>query len=299
MNFGKRTLKADALRIVARALDAGVDWFDTANAYNDGESERILGEAIRGRPAFVATKVGAARRGGHSEGLSRERILAACDESLARLGVEAIDLYYLHLPDASVAIEESLAAMASLREAGKIRDWGVSNYASWQILEMRSLAAAVGLPPPAVAQQLFNALVRQLDIEYFKFTRRYPVHTTVYNPLAGGLLAGAHRLEASPPPGSRFDGNALYRRRYWHRALFEAVEALRAVADAEGTSLVELAYALVMRHPGVDSVLVGPGSVAHLDAALQARERRLSAEATRKCLEIAQELVGTDASYAR
>lgn len=301
MNFGKRTPRAEALRVVGRALDAGLGLLDTANVYNQGESERIVGDALRGRRdrVLVATKVGAGRVGNEPEGLAPERILAACDESLARLKVDAIDLYYLHTPDPLTPPEATLEAIGALLASGKIRHWGVSNYASWQILRWRQLAAASGLPAPAVAQQLYNALVRQLDVEYFKFTRAFPIHTTVYNPLAGGLLAGKHAAEGAPPKGGRFDNNTMYRRRYWRRALFDGTEALRAIAAKEGISLVELAYAFVLRHPGVDSVLVGPASSEHLDAALAAASVTLSDDARSAVRDVYVDLVGTDASYAR
>lgn len=305
MNFGKRTPAAEAARIMARAVDAGITLFDTANVYTDGASERIVGAFARGRTDVrIATKVGLARVAGRPEGLSRARVVAACDESLARLGVDAIDLYYLHAPDPETPFEDTLAALDALLGAGKIRRWGVSNFASWQILELRAAAAAANVPPPAVAQQLYNVLVRQLDIEYFAFARRHPIHTTVYNPLAGGLLAtdlsaGVPSPDAKPPKGSRFDGNALYRRRYWQRALFAAVEDLGGIAADAGLSLLELAYAFVARHPGVDSVLVGPGTVAHLDAAVAARERALPVEVARRVDAVYVDLVGTDARYAR
>lgn len=301
MNFGKRTPKADAVRIIHRALDGGIGLVDTANAYNHGASERIVGDALRDRraAALVATKVGAGRISGQPEGLSRKRILAACDESLGRLALDAIDVYYLHLPDPGTPIEESLDALGTLLRAGKIRSWAVSNYASWQILELRAAAGEMGLPGPVASQVLYNPLVRQLDVEYFRFAARYPIHTTVYNPLAGGLLTGAHVKGGDAPKGSRFAGNALYRKRYWRDALFDAVEDVRAVAEAEGMSLVDLVYAFALRHPGVDSVLIGPGSEAHLNAALAAREREISPDGLVRLLGVYQELVGTDASYAR
>ncbi len=301
MNFGKRTSRPDSLRIVARALEAGIGVLDTANAYNDGASERLVGEAIRGlaNPPLIATKVGFGRVAGKPEGLSPARIHAACDESRARLGVDTIDLYYLHVPDPSTPIEATIDAIGALLAAGRIRRWGVSNYASWQIRDIQALAHAAGLPAPAVAQQLYNALVRQLDVEYFAFAQAHPVHTTIYNPLAGGLLAGGLAFEREAPKGSRFDGNSLYRRRYWRRALFDALGELQAIAADEGLSLLELAYAFVCHHPGVDSVLIGPGSVAHLDAALAARSRELSPEGLRRLQVAHDERVGTDARYAR
>jgi len=256
---------------------------------------------MRGRrgAALVASKVGLGRAGRRAEGLSPDAVLAACEASLGRLGVEALDLYYLHAPDPRTPPGETLGAIGRLLEAGKIRHWGVSNHAAWQILELRHLAEAAGLPAPVVAQQLYNPLVRQLDVEYFRFAARYPIHTTVYNPLAGGVLAGAHRFDAPPPAGSRFDKSRRYQRRYWTRALFEGVEALRAIAADEGLDLVTLSYAFLLGHPGVDSVLIGPGTPAHLEAALAAREVTLTAEARRRVLAVGQAIAGTDARYAR
>ncbi len=302
MNFGGRTPRAEALAVIAAAIEAGVEVLDTANVYGEGASERIVGEALRGagtRGVRVATKVGLGRVAGRPEGLAPARVRAACEESLSRLGVDTIDLFYLHAPDALTPPEATLEAIRGLLEAGKIRAWGVSNFAAWQILELRGLAERAGMPGPAAAQQLYNALVRQLDVEYFAFARRFPIHTTVYNPLAGGLLAGGHRFEAPPARGTRFDKNTLYRRRYWQRSAFEAVEAMRAVAEAEGMSLVTLAYAFALGRPGVDSVLAGPASLPHLADALHARTVTLSLEVLRRLDALHVELVGTDARYAR
>lgn len=301
MNFGRRTPRAESLRILERALEAGVRLLDTANVYTQGDSERIVGEALRGRrdAALVATKVGADRVGGRPEGLAPDRIRAACDESRSRLGIDVIDLYYLHLPDPLVPAAAQVDAVAGLLEAGKILHWGLSNHASWQILEFALLAKERGIAPPVVAQQLYNPLVRQLDLEYFRFARAHGVHTTVYNPLAGGLLAGGHAGDAPPPKGGRFDRNALYQKRYWRPAMFAAVEALRQVAAGAGLSLVELSYGFVLGHPAVDSVLVGPGTLDHLEAALAARSVVLTDDVRRAVADVYVELVGTDASYAR
>ncbi len=301
MNFGKRTPAAESERIVRRALERGVRVFDTANAYNDGEAERILGRALgadRDR-AVVATKVGFARVGGRPEGLSPAAIERAVAGSLERLATDRIDVYYLHVPDHATPVEQTLGAMRALLEAGRVVAWGVSNYAAWQILEMNVLADAAGMARPAVSQVLYNVLHRELDIDYFAFTRRYPLHTTVFNPLAGGLLAGKHRLEAEPGKGSRFDGNALYLRRYWTPAMFERVDRLREVAQGEGLTLLQLAYAWVAARPEVDSILVGPATVAQLDDAFDAVERRLSKETHDRVDELARAWAGTDTHYVR
>jgi len=301
MNFGKRTPAAEARRIVDRALERGVRFFDTANVYGNGESERILGQALRGRREEVglATKVGLARIQGRPEGLSAARVERALEESLERLGTSYVDLFYLHQPDPATPLEETLEGMGRLLRAGKARHWGVSNFAAWQILELNQLCDARGLPRPAVSQVLYNVLVRQIELEYLPFTRRHPLHTTVYNPLAGGVLTGRYAPGAPLPSDSRLSSNRIYQGRYGSGRLLEQVEALRAVAQAEGMDLVTLAYAWLAGRPGVDSVLVGPGSVEHLDAALEAWSRPLSPEALARIDELHQAFLGTDARYAR
>jgi aryl-alcohol dehydrogenase-like predicted oxidoreductase len=301
MNFGKRTPADESERIVRRALERGIRVFDTANAYNAGESERILGRALgRDRDGVVvATKVGFGRVAGKPEGLSPAAIERAIRGSLERLGTDRVDVYYLHVPDHATPIEQTLDAMKQEVDGGRVGAWGVSNYASWQILEMNHLAPARSLAPPVVSQVIYNVLHRQLDIEYFAFARRSPIHTTIYNPLAGGLLVGKLRPGQAPAPGSRFDDNAFYQRRYYTPAMFERVEALRAVAKTEGMTMVALAYAWVAARPGVDSILVGPASVEQLDDAVEAVGRTLSSGALARIDELTREWNGTDTSYVR
>jgi aryl-alcohol dehydrogenase-like predicted oxidoreductase len=305
MNFGKRTAEAEAQRIIARALDAGLTVLDTANVYNDGESERVVGRALRAMPAAarqrvaVHTKVGLARVAGRPEGLSPAAIARAVDGSLARLGVERIDVYYLHAPDRSTPIEATLGAVADLERAGKIAGLGVSNYASWEILEMIGLGPRLGMRPPVISQVLYNVLVRQVEIEHLRFAERYGLHTTVYNPVAGGLLARPPAAGEPPPPGSRFATNAMYVKRYWTDRMHEAAAILRSAAAAHGRTLLELAYGWLRTRPGIGSVLLGPSSVAHLDAALAAWERPLPPELLAQADEIHLALTGTDARYAR
>jgi aryl-alcohol dehydrogenase-like predicted oxidoreductase len=298
MNFGKRTPPAESERIVARALERGITFFDTANTYNDGESEKILGKALRPvrDRVTLATKVGAGRVGGKPEGLSRARILAAIDESLRRLGTDHVDVYYLHVPDHATPLEESLGTMEELRVAGKIGALGVSNYAAWQILDMMNTP---GAPRPEISQVMYNLLIRQIEVEYLGFSRRHPVHNTVYNPLAGGLLTGRHARTGETEKGSRFDKNRLYQGRYWSDRFFDLVESYRPIAAAEGMSLVELSYAWLAGRPGVDSILVGPASVAHLDAALDACQKSVSPEARERIDAVHRAYLGTDASYVR
>jgi aryl-alcohol dehydrogenase-like predicted oxidoreductase len=301
MNFGGRTSPAEAGRIVACALERGLPFFDTASSYGDGEAERVLGQALRGRREAVgiATKAGLARVRGKPEGLSPEALTSAVDASLQRLGTDFVDLLYLHQPDPHTPLEQTLDALGRLLQAGKVRGWGVSNHAAWQLLELQGLAKSAGLPPPAASQVLYNLLVRQLDVEYLPFTRRHPVHTAVYNPLAGGLLSGRYAPGAAIAQGSRFAGNRFYQRRYWSERLLAQAARLAALAQTEGLGLLELAYAWLAQREGVDSILAGPGSVAHLEAALAALQRPLSPALLARVDDAHRDFLGTDASYAR
>jgi aryl-alcohol dehydrogenase-like predicted oxidoreductase len=301
MNLGKRTDPRESARMIARALERGVALFDTANVYNDGESERIVGKALRAdrERVLIATKVGLMRQGSGAEGLSRARVLAACDESLARLGCGHIDVYYLHAPDPRTPMAETLEAIAELMRAGKIRHLGVSNHASWQLLDLSAGCAALGIAPPRLSQVLYNLLIRQIEIEYLAYARAHPVHTTVYNALAGGLLTGRHQREARPLPGSRFDGNRMYQRRYLSSRFFDLVDAYQDVAAEASMSLVDLSYAWLASRPGVDSILIGPASTEQLDAALDAAALAVPPEALARIDEIHRDFTGTDATYAR
>ncbi len=308
MNFGKRTPADESERIVRRALERGIRVFDTANVYNGGESERILGRALgrdRERVA-VASKVGLDRVGrtnetvgDKAEGLSRDALDRALDASLSRLGTPYLDVYYLHAPDHVTPIGETLDAMADAVRAGKVRAWGVSNYASWQIHEMTGLARERGLGPPLVSQVIYNVLHRQIEVEYFAFARHSGLHTSIYNPLAGGLLTGKHRKEGQPEAGSRFAENPMYRGRYWTATMFDRVERLRAVASGAGLTLLQLAYGWAASRAGVDSILVGPATVEQLDAAVDACARPLPADVSARVDALWREWSGTDTDYVR
>jgi aryl-alcohol dehydrogenase-like predicted oxidoreductase len=303
MNFGRRTPEVEARRIVERALARGVRTFDTANVYNDGASERILGAALRGAAAdevFVATKVGLhGMAQGKPEGLGPGTVLAACDRSLARLGMDSVALYYLHRPDRDTPFAETLDALAQLLQSGRIARFGVSNCASWRVLEMLTACDARGVPRPAASQVLYNAAIRQIEIEHLEFCATYGLHVTVYNPLAGGMLAGTLEPGATPPPGSRFDGNQMYQRRYLTGRMFAFAEGLRQIAALHQRAPADVAHAWVAAQPGIDSILIGPGTVAQLDAALDALERPLSDEALAAIAELQRDFDGTDARYAR
>jgi len=301
MNFGKRTTEAESRSSRARARELGIVHIDTANAYGDGISERIVGDAVRALrdKVVIATKCGFGRIAGKPEGLSRARVREAADASLARLRTDWIDIYYLHVPDHETPIDETLDGLAELFEAKKIRAWGVSNYAAWQVVEMIQKADARKMPRPVIAQQLYNILLRQLDVEYFGFARRYELHTTVYNPLAGGLLVGKHARDGSTQGGSRFDKNRLYQGRYFTDAMFDRVDALAKLAQAEQMSLLELSYAWLAGASGVDSILLGPASVKQLEEGVAACGRGLTPEVRGVVDALYRVWLGTDTYYVR
>jgi aryl-alcohol dehydrogenase-like predicted oxidoreductase len=301
MNFGKRTSEAESKAIIARALELGIVHLDTANAYTGGSSERIVGEAIRGKrdDVVLATKCGFGHVEGKPEGLSRARLLAAIDESLRRLGTDYVDIYYLHVPDHQTPIEETLDGIAELYEKKKIKSWGISNYAAWQTLEMIHLADERKMARPAIAQQLYNVLIRQLDIEWFAFARRYAVHTTIYNPLAGGLLTGRHTRDGVTQKGSRFEKNRLYQGRYFTDAMFDRVDALRDLARGCGRTLLELSYAWLAGASGVDSILLGPATVQQLEEGIAACRRELTPDVRSQIDALHRAWMGTETTYVR
>ncbi|HTS32161.1 MAG TPA: aldo/keto reductase [Bryobacteraceae bacterium] len=302
LTFGKSSDEATARRIVDICLDRGINFFDTANAYNDGAAESMLGRILQGRRhrAVVASKVGFQKLGVPGEGgLSRAVILRNIDESLARLGTDYLDLYYLHVPDWIVPIQESLETMNELVRAGKVRYLACSNYAGWQVVQMLWLCERKGCAPPFVSQVMYNLLARGIEQEYLAMCREFGVSTVVYNPLAGGLLTGKQQRER-PLPGTRFENNQLYLDRYWHPAYFDAVDELQAIAAREGRSLVDLALGWIWHHTAVDSVILGASTVAHLEQNLDAVEKGpLTPETVAACDAVWHKLRGITPNYNR
>jgi 1-deoxyxylulose-5-phosphate synthase len=275
MPFGSQADQAAANRLVDRSLDAGINCFDTANMYNRGRAEEILGKALGSRrPSIVlASKVRYPWGDAPDEvGLSRAAVLKAIDASLSRLGTDYLDLYYLHQPDYSVPLEETLETMDELVRAGKVRYPAVSNLAAWQVCEIHWIAEKRGYQPPYVSQPMYNLLARGIEEEYLPFAKRFGVAVVPYNPLAGGFLTGKHTRQSTPEPGSRFHNNPLYLNRYWHEDYFAAVEELKGIAREAGKTLVELSLQWLLTQPQVDSVILGASRLEQLEENLKACE---------------------------
>jgi 1-deoxyxylulose-5-phosphate synthase len=303
MTFGSQVAEVDAIRMVDRCLGHEINFYDTANVYNQGRSEIILGKALRGRRhnVILATKV----RGKMGEepdevGLKRPAIRRALDASLKRLGTDYVDLYYLHHPDRDTRIEETLATMDDLVRAGKIRYPAVSNCASWQVAQMLWLSDNLGYTPPTVSQPMYNLLARGIEQEHLAFCKDFGVAVVAYNPLAGGLLTGKHMPESAPAAGTRFDGNKMYLDRYWHSSYFRAQQEVSAIAQQTGMSTVTLAIRWLLARPQIDSVLLGASTMVQLEENLNAYSGLpLDADIMAQCDGVWERLRGLTPKYNR
>jgi 1-deoxyxylulose-5-phosphate synthase len=302
MTLGKPLDQAGTNQIIDRCVEAGINFFDTANMYNAGVAETLLGKALKGRrdKIVIASKV-FFKMGEEPDqhGLSRKAILRAIDESLQRLQTDYLDIYYLHAPDHTVPIEESLEAMETLVKQGKVRYPACSNYAGWEVVQMLCIAKERGWHAPHVSQPMYNLLARGIEQEYLPMCKEFGVSTVVYNPLAGGLLTGKHRPD-SVIPGTRFDNNKLYQDRYWHQQYFNAVERLRQIAQSAGRSLVSLSLSWLLHHTPSDVVILGASSLEQLNENLAAgSEGPLPEEVVKACGEVWQDLRGPLPVYNR
>jgi aryl-alcohol dehydrogenase-like predicted oxidoreductase len=304
MTFGSQVDEAGARSMVDGCLESGLNFFDTANAYNQGRSEEILGRLLHGRRHQVVLASKVFNKMGDQpddKGLSPAAIRKAIEASLKRLNADYIDVYYLHQPDYAVPLEATLEAMDQLVRQGKVRYTATSNFAAWQIERMFCLCEENQWQPPWIAQPMYNLLARGAEQEYFPCLVDRGVSSFVYNPLAGGLLSGKQRLESGPLAGTRFDGNQMYMNRYWHQAMFQAVEELRNIAAGCGRTLVELALGWLLDRPGVTGIILGASRPEQVAQNLQAIEnhRPLGADVLEACDAVWARLRGPLPKYNR
>jgi aryl-alcohol dehydrogenase-like predicted oxidoreductase len=260
----------DARAMVDRALDAGVNLFDTADVYGNGTSEQILGRVLRGRrdDVLIATKTGF---GSHASGaLSYDNVVAACEASLQRLGTDRIDLYQLHRPDRTTPFEETMRALDDLVTRGLVREIGTSNFRAWETAGAVERQRALGRRAFASVQLYYSLVGRDAEHELLPHCRTAGVGVLVWSPLAGGLLAGRYA-----------DGGAGRRTTFTfppvEAALADrALAALTPVAAAHGVSVARVALAWLLARPGVTSVLVGASTLEQLDDNLAAASLVLS-----------------------
>ncbi len=302
MTFGGQTDEAEAARIVDCCFERGINFLDTANVYNKGVSEEFFGKILgaRRKDAVLASKVRGMMGAGPDEGgLSRGAIFKAIEDSLRRLKTDYVDLYYLHQPDYSVPIEETLEAMDALVKQGKVRYPAISNYAAWQLCRARWLAGQHGYRPIHVAQMMWNLIARGLEQEFVPFAKDFGVSLVIYNPLAGGLLTGKQKRDA-PIEGTRFDKNQMYLDRYWHPAFFDAVEKLAAIAQEAGRSLISLSFNWLLHHTATEVIILGSSRLGQLEQNLAAcEEGPLAEDVVKKCDEVWAGLRGVTPKYNR
>jgi aryl-alcohol dehydrogenase (NADP+) len=302
MTFGGQADQATSTAMIDFCLENGINFIDTANVYNDGASEVLLGNALKGRrqKVILASKVrGAMGPGADENGLSKKAILRAVEDSLKRLGTDHLDIYYLHRPDSDVSIQESLEAMDHLRRQGKIRYVATSNYSGWQVAQMFCISERQSFQTPRISQPMYNLLARGIEQEYLPMCKEFGVSTVVYNPLAGGLLTGKQHRE-TPVEGSRFDGNQMYLDRYWHPSYFDAVDRLKTVASDAGRSMVSLALNWLIHHTAADCVILGASRLDQLKNNVHEMEDGPLEPATLEaCNQVWQALRGVTPSYNR
>ena len=266
MMFGDRTDAAESVRIVHAARDAGVNFIDTADAYGKTESERIVGAAIKGerRQWILATKVGNVLTAKPVDGgLSRRWVLAACDDSLARLATDYIDVYYLHRDDYETPLAETIGAIGELIRAGKVRYFGVSNYRGWRIAEIVAECAAQGVPPPVVCQPYYNLLNRQPEVEILPACDYYGLGVAPYSPIARGVLTGKYVPGAPVPEDSRHSrGDARFRETEQRAESYAIAQTLAAHAAKTGRTLTQFALAWLWANRIVTSIIAGPRTLA-------------------------------------
>jgi aryl-alcohol dehydrogenase (NADP+) len=294
MAFGSmgNTDREDCVRIIHRALDSGITVIDTADVYSGGESEEIVGQALKGRrdDVVLATKsYNPMGRDPNRRGSSRRWIVQACEDSLRRLGTDHIDLYQLHRPDANTDIEDTLGALTDLVRQGKVRMIGSSTFPAEAIVEAQWASERRGLERLRSEQPPYSIFVRSIERDVLPTCERYGMGAIVWSPLNGGWLTGKYRRDAPPPAGSRFDRSA---RGPWavdspgaDRKL-DLLPALESVAEDSGTDLIGLSLAFTIAHPAVTSTIIGPRTMEQLDSQLAAADLRLDDEALDRIDEI-------------
>ncbi len=302
MMFGTYLDESTCAELMMEASGVGVDFFDLADRYpvppgpdNFGRTEEIVGRWLKGqRNKFViATKFGRpVGSGPNDEGGSRKHVIEACEASLRRLQTDRVDLYWMHGPDRSTPIEETLAAMALLREQGKILYLGVSNFSAWQLAEAQVAASQLGLGLISAVQPRYNLLARSAESELLPLCRAMGVGVVPYNPLGGGMLSGKYRRGDRPPRGSRFSDEyfEIDRAHYLVDRAHDIVDALRQAGVEEGMTPAQVAIAWTLGRPGVDATVVGASRAGQITDLARGAESKLSAE-TISLLDAASSLV--------
>ena len=284
----------ECIRIIHRALDAGINFIDTADVYSRGESEEIVGRALAGGrrdSVILATKVHGTMSDDPNEfGNSRRWITREVDNSLRRLGTDWIDLYQIHRPEADTEIDETLGALTDLVHAGKVRYIGSSTFPASQIVEAQWVADRRGRERFVCEQPPYSILTRAVESDVLPTAQRYGIGVIPWSPLGGGWLTARYRKDTEIQPSRRAE---RIPGRYdmsipGNQRKLDAADALAKLAEEAGISLIEMALAFVMRHPAVTAPIIGPRTMEHLESQLPAAEVELSDDVLDRIDEIVQ-----------
>jgi aryl-alcohol dehydrogenase-like predicted oxidoreductase len=282
MMFGSQTDEATAGRITARAFAQGVNFIDTANVYNAGHSEEVVGRLIApARDRWVlATKFGGGQGGPPNEsGASRKAIVAAVEASLKRLGTDYIDLIYVHREDRATRVEEQVGALGDLIRAGKIRYYGLSNHRAWKIAEFSHIADRLGVDRPAASQPLYNLANRQIEAEHLTACAHYGVGVVPYSPLARGVLTAKYEPGAKPGADTRA-GRADKRisETEWRSESLSLAQEIKRHAESRGITTGQFAVAWVLANKLVTSAIAGPRTLEQWEDYIPALDYRWTEE---------------------
>ncbi len=282
MMFGGATDEATSARIIGSAHAAGVNFIDTADVYGDGASEEIVGRAIKAarHDWILATKAGNAMgKGRNRRGLSRVWLMQACEDSLRRLGVDHIDIYYLHREDHGAPLDETVMAIADLVRAGKIRHFGVSNFRAWRVAEICNICDRLGIGRPVVSQPYYNAMNRMPEVEHLPACGHYGVGVVPYSPLARGVLSGKYDPDAPPPAGTRAGrSDTRILQTEWRPESLRLAQEIRRHAEARGMTAGQFALLWVLNNGFVSSAIAGPRTEEQWNDYLGALAHDFSAE---------------------
>jgi 1-deoxyxylulose-5-phosphate synthase len=322
MMFGRQVEEQESIRIIAKAIDAGVTFIDTADMYANGVTEEIVAKAIKGnRDALVlASKGGHIRRlapkygeqrtagpidlarprafhpwpggdhvGPNDMGLSRKHLMQALEGSLRRLGTDYLDIYYAHMPDYDTPLDETVRAMDDMVRQGKVRYLGCSNFRAFQVSKALWISDKQNLARWDIIQPPFNLLARDIEYELLPLCLEEGIGIASFSPLAAGFLSGKYEKGKPPLAGRRFSMSGQgfrYNEKYWTDLDFDAVERLKQIAADHGKGLAEFALAWVLNKKGITSIVCGASSMAQLEQNLGAVGVRLSDEETAQCDEV-------------
>jgi aryl-alcohol dehydrogenase-like predicted oxidoreductase len=301
MTYGSQVTEQDSIDLIEYAMAAGINFFDTADAYINGKSEEVVGKALRKvrESVVLATKV--AHSSGPAitdSGLSRKHLMKGIEDSLRRLCTDYVDIYYMHFPDKDTPIEETLRALDDMVHQGKVRYIACSNFHAWKLCKALWISDQRNLARFDCIQSPYNLLTRDIEYELLPLCASEGVGVTVYNPLAAGMLTGKYDPQKPPTPGSRFLEKG-YHDRYWSETNFNAISEIAELAKQNSRSMAQFALAWILNNPAITAAICSATSIGQLEENLGAVELSLQEEELKACDDVWHKLRPPRFFYAR